>query len=198
MEEIFTKVYETSFWGNDESNYYKGSSGLGSEISYNKEYIPFLKSFIKERSIKSIVDLGCGDFKCGPLIYDDLDIEYTGYDAYEKIINYHKENISGAKYNFIHADIFNDRDTLKGADLLILKDVLQHWKTEDIYIFLDFIKDKNIYSNIMIINCCNQTRDDQILDKTGNWRQLNHKYNPLKKYNPTRIFSYNSKEIILI
>jgi len=67
MEEIFTKVYETSFWDPGESNYYKGSSGLGSEISYNKEYIPFLKSFIKERSIKSIVDLGCGDFKCDPL-----------------------------------------------------------------------------------------------------------------------------------
>ena len=74
-------------------------------ISYNEEYILFLKNWIKENNIKSVVDLGCGDFKCGKLIYDDLDVSYTGYDAYNKLIEYHQENIQDTKYEFIHKDI---------------------------------------------------------------------------------------------
>lgn len=70
MEEVFTNIYETKYWG--DSEFY---SGPGSEVFYLKDnYVPFLKQFILDNSIKSIVDLGCGNFKCGPLVYDDLDI----------------------------------------------------------------------------------------------------------------------------
>jgi hypothetical protein len=87
MEQAFTNVYENSIWGNNNSIEYNGSSGHGSDVEYNKnEYIPFLKKFISFKNIKTIVDLGCGDFRCGSLIYDDLDVLYTGYDAYEKVI----------------------------------------------------------------------------------------------------------------
>ena len=79
MEEIFTNIYEKKMWGNNKNNEYSGSSGNGSSIKYNKNtYIPFLKNFISTNDIKTIVDLGCGDFLCGSLIYNDLDITYTG------------------------------------------------------------------------------------------------------------------------
>ena len=89
MEEIFTNIYENCEWGDNNNVEYTGSSGTGSDIDYNKKnYIPFLKKFITDNNIKNIVDLGCGDFICGKIIYDDLDILYTGYDAYKKIIDY--------------------------------------------------------------------------------------------------------------
>jgi len=95
MEQVFTNIYEHRTWGNNDMLEYNGSSGGGSDISYNKDtYIPFLKKFIVDNNIKTIVDLGCGDFKCGKLLYDDLDISYTGYDAYKKIIDYHLKNYS--------------------------------------------------------------------------------------------------------
>jgi hypothetical protein len=73
MESVFTNIYETSFWGDNKNHDYKGSSGYGSGIDYNKfTYVPFLKNFIQKKNIQSVVDLGCGDFRCGPLIYDDL------------------------------------------------------------------------------------------------------------------------------
>ena len=90
MEGVFTNIYENKIWGNNQNNFYMGSSGGGSEVNYNKDtYVPFLKNFIIENNIKSVADLGCGDFLCGNIIYDDLDVLYTGYDTYKKVIDYH-------------------------------------------------------------------------------------------------------------
>ena len=100
MEEVFTNVYENKVWGNSNNGTieYSGSSGGGSEIDYNKDsYVPFLKQFILAHNIKTVVDLG-GDFKCGKLIYDDLDISYTGYDTYKKVIEYNSKQYLQPKY----------------------------------------------------------------------------------------------------
>jgi hypothetical protein len=85
MDIHFTNIYENKIWGDNQESGYTGSSGGGSDLKTNKDsYIPFLKRFILEKQIKIIVDLGCGDFRCGPSIYDDLDVLYTGYDTYKK------------------------------------------------------------------------------------------------------------------
>lgn len=55
-------------WGNN-NNEYKGSSGGGSDVYLNKDtYVQVLKNFINTNGIKTVVDLGCGDFRCGKLI----------------------------------------------------------------------------------------------------------------------------------
>ena len=113
MEDTFTYVYENSQWGNNNNTEYSGSSGCGSDIGYNiNSYIPFLKQFIKTNNIKNVVDLGCGDFRCGPLIYDDLDISYTGYDTYSKVIQYNSKVHSLPKYSFHHLDFCNNKETI--------------------------------------------------------------------------------------
>jgi hypothetical protein len=198
MEEIFTNIYEKKLWGNNKNNEYSGSSGGGSSINYNKNtYIPFLKNFITTKDIKTVVDLGCGDFLCGPSIYDDLDIIYTGYDVYNKIINYNKKIYTLPKYNFIHLDFLNNKDSVLNGDLCILKDVLQHWSFEHIYTLLDYLVETKKYKYIPITNCCNQLNDT--LDITdGKWRQLSSNFLPLKKYNATQIYKYNTKEVSLI
>lgn len=77
---------KTKYGGDNKNNNYKGSSGDGSAINYNKNtYIPFLQNFINDNNIKTVVDLGCGDFICRPSIYDNLDILYTGYDVYNNV-----------------------------------------------------------------------------------------------------------------
>ena len=47
MTEIFTDIYIHSKWGTNNNNNYNGSSGNGSSVEYNVDYVPFLKSFIK-------------------------------------------------------------------------------------------------------------------------------------------------------
>lgn len=198
MEKSFTNIYESNEWGNNKNNLYNGSSGEGSKIDFNKDtYVPFLKKFIIDNNIKTVNDLGCGDFLCGKLIYDDLDISYTGYDTYKKIVDYNTAHYPSPKYTFVHLDFFNNKEAIKDCDLCILKDVIQHWSTKSIYIFLDYlVKFKNI-KYILLCNDYNQTHDDQdTID--GGFRPLNPKYYPLKKYDPIKIYKYNYKEIYLI
>jgi len=197
MDLFFTNIYENKTWGHNNNNEYSGSSGGGSLIEFNKDtYVPFLKNYIVNNNIKNIVDLGCGDFKCGKLIYDDLDISYTGYDTYKKIIDYNLKQHSLPKYSFIHLDFYNEKESIIKGDLCILKDVIQHWKTDEIYTFLDYIVENKLFKYILICNCCNQTHDDA--NNVERSTQLSCFFYPLKKYNPVKLYNYHSKEVSVI
>jgi len=198
MEQCFTYIYENNIWGNNNVSQYCGSSGGGSDINYNKDtYIPFLKQFIIHNNIKTVVDLGCGDFRCGKTIYDDLDILYTGYDTYKKVIDYNSTHHLQPKYNFLHLDFCNNKEQIINGDLCILKDVIQHWSLNNIYRFLDYLVETKKFKYILICNCCYQTQDDtNILN--GEFRHLSCEYLPLKKYNPMKLYNYHSKEVSVI
>ena len=192
MEKQFTYVYTRNEWLID--------SGPGSTVEYNIHfYIPFLRQFIIGNKIKTITDLGCGDFKCGKLIYDDLDVEYLGYDCvFENIINKHKlQYTSNTKYQFIHMDIFNEKMII-GGDLCILKDILCHWKLDNIYYFLDYLVESKKFKYILIINCCGQVEDNIDINDNGCFHALSCNYYPLKKYNIKKLGNYNSKELSVI
>jgi len=197
MEQVFTTIYENNLWGNNANAYYNGSSGGGSDINYNKDtYVPFLKKFIVDNNIKNIVDLGCGDFRCGKLIYDDLDINYTGYDAYKKIIDYNSQQYPLPKYSFTHLD-FSNKESIANGDLCILKDVLQHWSLDNIYNFLDYLVENEKFKYILICNCSIQAEDNTNIPN-GYWRHLSCDYFPLKKYKPTKLYTYHTKEVCVI
>ena len=195
MEEDFTNIYEHKLWGNNNHKEYRGSSGRGSDIEYNKDsYVFFLQNFIINNNIKNVVDLGCGDFKCGKLIYDDLNILYTGYDVYKKIIEYNSTQFSLPKYTFIHLDFCNYKTNIVNGDLCILKDVIQHWNLDNIYSFLDYLIENKKFKFILICNCGFQDKDNiDILN--GEFRPLSCDYLPLKKYNFIKLYNYNTKEV---
>jgi len=198
MEEAFTRVYETSEWGNNNNKEYNGSSGSGSTIDFNRStYIPFIKKFIHDHDIKSVVDLGCGDFQCGKLIYDDLYVQYNGYDVYKKVIEYNSKIHPRPKYSFTHLDFCNNVESIVNAELCIIKDVLQHWSLDNIYKFLDYLVTSKKFKYILITNCCNQSCDNSEI-KDGQWRQLSCDFLPLKKYNPKKLYKYSTKEVSVI
>ena len=51
MPTIFTNMYNNLSWGNNYCEQYQGSSGPGSFIGYNSEYISFLQQFINANKI---------------------------------------------------------------------------------------------------------------------------------------------------
>jgi hypothetical protein len=192
MEETFVTIYEKKIWGGE-----SGSSGPGSTFEINaKHYIPFLTEFIREKEIKTIVDLGCGDFQIGTLIYDELDIHYTGYDVYKKLIDSHNSKfIDTTKYTFLHLDFCNKKESIVSGDLCILKDVLQHWSSKDIYTFLDYLVDTKKFKYILVCNCNYQKEGDI---ETGGFRPLTCEQFPLRKYNPIKYLQYSTKEVSII
>ena len=54
-----------------------------------------------------------------------------------------------------------------------------------------------MFKYILICNCCEQVQDDTDIE-TGQWRRLSANYYPLKKYNPSILLKYNTKEVSFI
>jgi hypothetical protein len=214
-KDIFTKIYETQAWGKTTNKEYNGSSGAGSDALFNiKTYVPKVKAFIENNNIKSIADIGCGEFISGPDIYDNLEISYTGYDVYKNLINHlNKKYKNNKKYNFIQNDAILDVKNISKADLCILKDILQHWPTLRIVKFLDYVIKNKIFKYILICNSSIEyhiTHDSIItIDRAkdtkpapdillGDFRSLSCKILPLSKYPIKKLYNYKTKEVSLI
>ena len=111
---VFNKIYSESVWGI--------GSGSGSELKYCKKYINFLQKFFHDFNIKSIVDLGCGDWQFSKEI-NFSGIKYLGIDVAKEVI---AENIKSYATENIKFNTLNKYQDIPSYDLLICKDVMQH------------------------------------------------------------------------
>ena len=204
--DAFTNVYEKNVWGDNNDPNYEGSSGTGSDIKYNsKTYVPFLKHFIKKYKIKNVVDLGSGDFLVGLLIYDKMGVNYTGYDAYKKLVDYNNKKYEGyGMFKFIHSDFreLGEREKIVPAELCILKDVVQHWPTADIIAFLDYLIESKKFKYILLCNCFKGNPENTATHRTdikpGQFSSLSSTTYPLNKYNMEVVYTWDTKEVSVI
>ena len=125
--EAFTNIYNNAVWG--KNNQGEGFSGGGSTFEKTVKYRKLLQNFLKEKNIKSVVDIGCGDWEFSKYINWD-GIDYIGFDVVDWVI---KNDISRFSNDHIHffTSNFLDED-LPEADLLLCKHVLQHLSNEDV------------------------------------------------------------------
>lgn len=141
-EKIFGKIYKDEVWGK------KGDffSGAGSLPENTLEYRKFIEKFIKEKKIKNVVDLGCGDFRIGKGINWNK-TTYIGIDVVPSLIERNSKLYSSRKTKFIKKDIIKDK--LPNAELCIIKEVFQHLPNEAI---LKILKKTKKYKYILIID----------------------------------------------
>jgi len=179
--EEFVKIYNTNYWIN--------GSGSGSFIENTKEYNNYIVDFIKKNNIKSITDIGCGDWQSSYLIYNQFDnIDYLGLDCVNSVIEKNKEN--HPKYKFFRLDILCNIDLIRDSEVYIIKDVLQHWKLKDIYCFLDQLVTKQ-FKYIIITNNGNQgCHDNELNAYIGKGRGLHSSFLPLQKYNAEPLLDF--------
>jgi SAM-dependent methyltransferase len=118
--EVFTRIYETNAWGGKPGELY---SGPGSAEAAAKPYVDAVASFIRERDIRSVVDLGCGDFRVGQAIAPSV-ASYTGIDIVESVIARNRQRHGGGNVQFLVKDIIED--DLPQADLCLIREVFQH------------------------------------------------------------------------
>lgn len=204
---VFTDIYEEKIWGeNLADKSFNGNSGPGSSLISMKNFLEYLQEFIEEHHITSIVDLGCGDWRSGDF-FKQFDIKYTGYDAYQKMIDSHNIHFKNENFNFIHLDFVNEIDKIVSADLVILKDVIQHHKNKTIDFILAYLTGCGKFKYIITVNSSYQKFDNEdIASVNGATRGLKSIWNPLKKFNPELVktyqaddnSTYDEKEICLI
>jgi SAM-dependent methyltransferase len=143
-KEVFENVYRNKEWGVNSSEV--GHSGIGSTMENTKIYRFFLQDFLAAKKIHSVVDAGCGDWEFSKSI-DWSGINYSGYDIVESLIAENKKRYGASNIHFFACDIVNTQ--LPPADLLIVKDVLQHLPNKDI---LGFLKQLPKYKHVLITN----------------------------------------------
>jgi len=127
----FEIAYTERHWGTDKEG--KGTSGLGSTLEFTKLYRVFLQDFLAVHAIRSVVDAGCGAWEFSQAM-DWTGIDYLGLDIVAPVIATNQRRFGAPNIRFAVADIV--RDELPPADLLIVKDVLQHLSNADITRFL--------------------------------------------------------------
>ena len=173
MKERFEKIYATNEWVR--------GSGEGSSPINNRGYVAFLERFIRDRSMSSVVDLGCGDWQFSKNI-DWGSARYDGYDIVSSVVSKNKELYATKNVSFnLYSGNFLD---LPRADLIIAKDVLQHWSNETILQFLPIL---GRYKYALLTNCVNPTGDTLNADvEDGGFRYLDLRLAP---------FSLNAVEV---
>jgi SAM-dependent methyltransferase len=132
LEAIFTEIYEKNVWGGKPGTFY---SGTGTENQNTKIYIAELVRLIKQKGIQSILDIGCGDFSIMKQVIEKTNVSYHGVDLVPSLIadlrsKYENDRVRFSLLNAVTAP-------LPTADLITIRQVLQHLSNEQIQSILD-------------------------------------------------------------
>ena len=178
---VFEQIYRKSAWGD--------GSGSGSSEAATQPYRRFLQDFLRQHRIRSVLDVGCGDWRFSQHM-DWTGVRYLGLDASETALK-SARRFEGAGVAFRRADV--TRDPLPPADLLIAKDVLQHWSNDDIFRFLSRL---GPYRHVLVTNGF----PENMLDRTNTSAATGKGYRPVDLAAPpfnlpgAYVFSYDSDE----
>jgi SAM-dependent methyltransferase len=126
-QEIFSEVYEKNLWGGAKGEMYSGS---GSRFAPAELYAETITKFIKDHSISTVLDLGCGDFEIGKKIAAACN-EYIGVDVVPELIARNSQLYANDHIRFICADITQEK--LPHAELCLIRQVFQHISNQEIF-----------------------------------------------------------------
>jgi hypothetical protein len=127
LAEVFTEIYQKNVWGGKPGTFY---SGTGTENKNTTVYIEQLTKLIKEKRIQTVLDIGCGDFTIMTRVIDQTGISYLGVDLVKPLIDHlnNKFATEKVKFNVLNAV----EDTLPQAELVTIRQVLQHLNNQQI------------------------------------------------------------------
>jgi 2-polyprenyl-3-methyl-5-hydroxy-6-metoxy-1,4-benzoquinol methylase len=164
-KEVFSKIYKEDLW--------HGGSGAGSKLENVKEYVEVLQKYIDKPEVKTVLDLGCGDWQFSKFL-DLSSVSYLGVDVVESVIESNSTSYSASNIKFISRDITTYE--VPKADLIICKDVLQHLCNKDVVTILVKIITSSKFS--LITNDFNPDNTENKDIDNGNYRCLDLTLSP--------------------
>ncbi len=129
---IFELAYAGKSWGDggDEEFY----SGTGSDEAELLAYSNVIKNFLSQKQIRTVVDIGCGDFRAARASLLEGGTHYIGIDIVPSLIVQNRRRYSNSQVEFLCLDAVLDE--LPNGDLCIIKQVLQHLSNAEIALIL--------------------------------------------------------------
>lgn len=125
---VMTQIYEQHLWGGHNHDFY---SGEGSHLQTIVEpYVTSVSEFLqKHKNELTVCDLGCGDFNIGRQLLPYTSY-YYGIDIVDQLIERNKKQFDFENLVFFCLDI--SKDQLPKADVVIIRQVLQHLSNAEI------------------------------------------------------------------
>ena len=174
----FRHIYLSNHW----QNYFKldlqkSRSGPGSNLNYTSDMSRELEKFFAEKNIKTILDIGCGDFIWMNLLlnkYYNYD-KYLGLDIVDELIKNNNLKYSNDKISFKTFDLVKD-EIPKGFDIILIRDVFIHLKNEQIVNFLNLLKNLDI--KFFGVTSTPSLKKNNELKAVGRYRDINIEIEP--------------------
>lgn len=175
---IYNEIYQQNRWGQ--------GSGAGSTFENTALYHAFLADFLRANDIQSMVDVGCGDWQS--MQYFDLTgIDYTGFDVASVVVDRNNAQYANDHIRFVLADAAGSE--LPTADLVVIKDVLQHWPTPRIQAFLPQL---SRFKFALITNCAEPRAELNKDISDGRFRPLDLTLPPFNQ-NLKHVFTFTNR-----
>ena len=124
MKQAFENIYRSGEWIN---SYGGTESGPGSSLNCSSEYLTFLSDFIIKNNIKSILDIGCGDFNLMKHFKFE-GLNYLGIDLVDFIVENNNIKYGTSNIKFKCLDILSDHLDTSEYDLDSCVETLTHIK----------------------------------------------------------------------
>lgn len=188
VSEVFTKIYETGGWGK------KWDSGAGSDLSFASPYIGYVSRFIKDAKASAVLDAGTGDGRVLDSIIKQVKRKKTKFlatDCSEAIVAMGKKACPGAEWSVLDLA----KDEIPKADIVLLKDVLNHLPNN----LIESVLDRLVASGAKaIIASCDFRNAEVSKDiQTGDHRALDLNHPLFSRFRFIRVLEYGDKAIWL-
>lgn len=170
-------------------------SGPGSTAAFSAPYRTWLETFLMwDDKIASIVDLGCGDME----IMSRVNLhgaDYLGIDCIDERICRNRVQHPHMKFEIGE---FHTME-IPECDLILCKDVLQHWKTADILAWLEQLRAHRDRFRYALLTNCNYLTDAVNADiLTGRWRPLDLTKPPFSIGHVAFSWGSPNKDVVLV
>lgn len=132
MQADFTRIHSENYWGGVESK-----SGKGSDPEQTQVLITAFDQLLRQRGIKSLVDLGCGDVNWlgrVPAVFSS----YVGVDIVRQLVLENINRLGGLGLRFVEGDV--TRYIIPKVDAILCRDVLCHLEYEDALRLIENVK----------------------------------------------------------
>jgi len=182
-EEIFTAIYRMNSWGSRES-----VSGPGSTADQTRLVTHRLPELFRDLGVQSILDLPCGDFNWIRGV-DLGGIDYLGADIVPDIVERNTKLHQADGIRFERMNLLED--PLPRVDLVLCRDCLVHFSSEDVFRALENICSSG--SKYLLSTTFPDRRRNRAIF-TGEWQPINLQTHPFLLPKPDPLFNEGCTE----
>ena len=141
MRSVFRAIHRQDLWGT--------GSGPGSRPDATERYQALVQELVASETVRSVLDVGAGDWQFSRSM-DWSGVDYLGVDVVPELVAENERRYGSTNVRFALLDAAAEE--LPPADLILVKDVLQHWPNAPIARFLSRLPAKAI---VLVTNTTN-------------------------------------------